>query len=214
MNDCANPSAIQEGANRITLRRLLTRLRERVAGFRWRRILPRLLMFLFAIGITLVIILYRDTLGQFSRYGLLGVFIINALGNATLVMPAPTIAFVFAFGSAMPAWQVGLAAGLGSTLGELTGYMAGYAGSAIVEDRARYERIRSSMVRYGPAAIFILALIPNPVFDLAGIAAGTLKMPLWAFLLSCWAGKTLKMLAVAYAGAGSISFLTSLLKSF
>lgn len=211
MNNCANPSALHDGAeghkSRITLR-------EWWAGINWRQVLPRLFMFLFAIAITLVIIIYRDTLGQFSRYGLLGIFIINVLGNATLVMPAPTIAFVFAFGSTMPAWQVGLAAGLGSTLGEIVGYMAGYAGSAIVEDRARYERVRAYMNRYGPFAIFVLAFIPNPLFDLAGIAAGTLKMPLWEFLLPCWAGKTLKMLAVAYAGAGSITFLTSLFQSF
>lgn len=179
----------------------------------WRRLLPRIAALIFAVGITLVILVYRDSLAEFARYGLLGIFLINVLGNATLIMPAPTMAFVFAFGATFPPWQVGLAAGLGSTFGELTGYLAGYAGSVVIEDRERYERIREAMKRYDILTLFVLAVIPNPIFDLAGMAAGALKMPLLRFLLTCWAGKTVKMLAVAYAGAGSISFLTRLLGS-
>ena len=55
----------------------------------------------------------------------------------------------------------------------------------------------------GLIPILVLAIIPNPFFDLAGIAAGTLKMPVWQFLLACLVGKTIKMVAFAYAGAGS-----------
>ena len=55
--------------------------------------------------------------------------------------------------------------------------------------------------------IIVMAFVPNPLFDIAGMAAGTLKMPLSRFLLFCWIGKTLKMLMFAYFGASSMQWL-------
>ena len=56
-----------------------------------------------------------------------------------------------------------------------------------------------------------LALIPNPLFDVAGAAAGALKMPVLEFLLWAFIGKTIKMLLFAYAGATSMDWLLRLL---
>ena len=53
--------------------------------------------------------------------------------------------------------------------------------------------------------VFLLAVIPNPFFDLAGVAAGALKMRLPLFLFWVWLGETIKMLSFAYAGAGLIN---------
>jgi uncharacterized membrane protein YdjX (TVP38/TMEM64 family) len=61
------------------------------------------------------------------------------------------------------------------------------------------------MLKYGDLTIFLLALIPNPLFDIAGMVAGALKMPMWRFLLWVWLGKCIKMLAFALGGAGILS---------
>jgi uncharacterized membrane protein YdjX (TVP38/TMEM64 family) len=58
------------------------------------------------------------------------------------------------------------------------------------------------MQKNGPLTVVLLALIPNPIFDLTGIAAGALKMPVWQFLFWAIMGKIGKMLLVAYAGVG------------
>jgi membrane protein DedA with SNARE-associated domain len=47
----------------------------------------------------------------------------------------------------------------------------------------------------------VMAFIPNPIFDLAGMAAGMLKMPVPQFLFWCALGKILKMLVFSYTGA-------------
>jgi len=47
-------------------------------------------------------------------------------------------------------------------------------------------------------------LFPIP-FDLAGIVAGVLKMPIWKFLLLCVIGKILKMVLFAYLGVGILT---------
>jgi membrane protein YqaA with SNARE-associated domain len=191
-----------------------TDTQELKAGKSGRKLWPRVLAILFAIGISVAIVLMGNRMEEFARFGLPGAFIISLLGNATLILPAPSLAIVVALGATLPPLQVGLVAGLGGALGELTGYMAGYAGSAVVEDREKYERIHEYMRKYGVIPILVLAIIPNPFFDLAGIAAGTLKMPIWQFLVACFIGKAIKMIAFAYAGAGSISAFSALFEKF
>jgi membrane protein DedA with SNARE-associated domain len=53
----------------------------------------------------------------------------------------------------------------------------------------------------------VLAAIPNPFFDLAGVAAGSLKMHVVRFLFWCWIGEMIKMAIFAFAGARSLDFL-------
>ena len=62
--------------------------------------------------------------------------------------------------------------------------------------------------RYGVFFFFVMALSPNPAFDLAGIAAGALRYPVSLFLLAVCPGKTLKMILIALAGAGVIPNLS------
>ena len=155
------------------------------------------------LAITVVVLLLSDTLAGLQRYGYLGVFLINLVGHATIVLPVPAFAVTFAMGGTLPSpLLVGLLAGLGAGLGELSGYLAGYSGRGIVEHRERYDWIVRQMGRYGGWFVFVLALIPNPVFDMAGIAAGALRFPVRSFLLACIPGKTIRMTLLAFAGAG------------
>ena len=54
--------------------------------------------------------------------------------------------------------------------------------------------------------IFVLAVIPNPVFDLAGLAAGMLRMPVLRYFTAAATGKIIKNVAVA-GGASSLGVL-------
>jgi membrane protein YqaA with SNARE-associated domain len=56
------------------------------------------------------------------------------------------------------------------------------------------------MKRWGSLTIFVLALIPNPLFDIAGAIAGLLRFPLWKFLLVGAAGRIPKHIFFAYSG--------------
>ena len=166
-----------------------------------------LIAVVLAVVITLAIAFFRDELARFERYGYLGVFIISLLGNATVILPAPSLAVVFSMGGVLNPLLVGLVAGVGEALGELTGYLAGYGGRAVIEDWQMYYRLERWMQRHGSATILALSAIPNPIFDLAGIAAGALRFPLQRFLLSCWVGKTLKTTVFAFVGAQFINVI-------
>jgi membrane protein YqaA with SNARE-associated domain len=176
----------------------------------WRLTLARIIAFLGVIAITIYIYSIRDEAEQLAAYGYPGIFLLSILGNATIILPAPVIAISYIMGAVFNPFGVALAAGAGSALGELTGYMAGFSGQAVAEKTAIYDRLERWTERYGEFAILILAFIPNPLFDIAGAAAGALRMPVWKFLLWGWLGKTLKMLLFALAGSSSIDWLIRL----
>ena len=160
---------------------------------------------IFALVAVIVISVYvytlRDRADQLAIYGYPGIFILSFLSYATVLLPAPGGAIVFTMGAIFHPIGVGLAAGAGAALGELSGYLAGFSGQAIIERATIYEHLTRWMRRNGPLTILILSAIPNPFFDLAGVAAGALKMPVTRFFFWCWIGETIKMLIFAYAGS-------------
>ncbi|MGA7194314.1 MAG: VTT domain-containing protein [Anaerolineales bacterium] len=172
----------------------------------------RVLVLLLVIGISVYIFMIRDQAAKFAEYGYPGIFLISILANATILLPAPGIAIVFAMGGVFNPLIVGLVAGAGAAIGELSGYLAGFSGQGVAEHTKIYERINGWMQRYGMLTIFVLAAIPNPFFDLAGMSAGALKMPLQKFLIACVLGKIIKMWIFAYAGAYSINWLINIMK--
>lgn len=166
----------------------------------WTSALFRIFVVTAVVGLSVSIYVFRDHLAHLGVAGYPGIFLVSLLGNATIILPAPSLAMVLAMGSAFPPLLVGLSAGAGEALGEITGYAAGYSGRAVIEKQAAYNRLRSWMQRRGGITIFVLSLVPNPFFDLAGIAAGTLHYPAWRFLSICWVGKTIKTTVVAWIG--------------
>ena len=172
----------------------------------------RLLTLIAVIGITLYIFSIRDRVEEFAAFGYPGIFLIALLANATILLPAPGVAVIYAMGAIFHPLGVGIAAGTGGAIGELTGYLAGFSGQAVIERTDIYERTKPWVEKYGGLAIVVLSAIPNPFFDVAGIAAGIAKMPLKTFLFSVWVGQLIKMTAFAYAGRYSLEWLAQFLK--
>ncbi|MFC1997061.1 VTT domain-containing protein [Chloroflexota bacterium] len=167
--------------------------------------IARILALILVIGISVFVYSIRDQVEEFAIYGYPGIFIISFLANATVLLPAPGIAVVFAMGAIFNPFLVGLAAGAGGTLGEMSGYLAGFSGQAVIERADIYDRMVSWMKRNGNLTILLLAAIPNPFFDLTGIAAGALKMPVARFLFWCFLGITFKMTLFALLGSASLT---------
>lgn len=171
--------------------------------------LLRILALFVVVGITLYIYSIRERVEEFAAFGYPGIFLIALLANATILLPAPGIAVIYAMGAIFNPLAVGLAAGSGGTIGEISGYLAGFSGQAVVERMDIYNRIRPWVEKYGGWAILVLSAIPNPFFDVAGIAAGIARMPLHTFLIFTFIGQLIKMTLFALAGHYSIAWLTN-----
>lgn len=169
-------------------------------------LIPALGLILMA-GLSIAIYQLRDQTAQLAAWGYPGIFLLSILANATIILPAPGIALVFALGSVLNPVIVGVVAGIGSAIGEVSGYIAGSTGQGMLTKTDTYKKIHPFVEKYGGVAIFVLSVIPNPFFDLAGIAAGALKIPLRQFFFWCAAGKIVKMLLIALGGASTLDWL-------
>ncbi len=131
--------------------------------------------------LTVALVLVPLDASRFGAYGYGVLFVLTLLSSATVILPSPA-----------------LAAGLG----EMTGYAAGRSGTQLAHLRERPlgRRIERYVRRWGALTVFVLAAIPLPLIDLAGIAAGAMGLGFWRFEAACIAGKTVRFLLVAFVG--------------
>ena len=155
----------------------------------------------------MAVVYYWEWVRALEAYGYVGAFVISILGGATIIIPVPMLAVVFALGGVLKyTWLVGAVAGLGETLGALTIYMTGYGGGSAFYYRthgkihAAYERLMKLMEQRGPITLFLLAAVLNPFFYPAALAAGALRFGVKRYFVITWVGKTIKGMTVAYAG--------------
>lgn len=155
----------------------------------------------------LAIVYFRGILRELQGLGYFGAFLISILGGATIIIPVPMLAVVFALGGVMKyAWLVGISAGLGELIGALIIYLTGHgAGTALVHSKhgkiqSAYERLMVLMKRRGSITLFILAAVVNPFFYPAALAAGAMRFSIRRYFLICLAGKIIKGITVVYAG--------------
>ena len=165
-------------------------------------VLP-LLALLVVVGTVVGVFFLRNSLDP-DQVGYPLIAALSFFASAGLVIPVPGIASVCAGGWLLSPVLVALVAGATGTIGELTGYMLGFSGSRVAQKSRLYQRIEGWMKHRGWLVIFILSILPNPIFDLAGIAAGVLRYPIKLFLVWIWIGTFLKFLIVTHACAHSV----------
>lgn len=166
--------------------------------------------FLFAILVTLLVVLYGDQLRSIAGLGYASAFASMLIGNATVFLPAPALFFIYALGSQLNPLLIGASGAIGGALGEVVGFLLGYSGNQFVEKSRIYKRFHTYVEKYGVMAIVVLAVIPNPLFDMVGIIAGALKIPLWKFFIAALLGIFIKVTIIAYAGAYSLTWVEQL----
>ncbi len=161
----------------------------------------------FITSSALVFFLVDVDLARLNSYGYVGLFVVSLISAASIIMPMPGAAAATGAGAFLEPVAgiptpilVGLVAGPAEAIGELTGYAAGYGGSALFRDRPIYPRVKSWMHRRGILTMFVLSSFPNPLVDVAGVAAGAVHMQLHRFFLGVLAGKIVKNFYLAAGG--------------
>jgi len=160
------------------------------------------LAILITLLLCVVVVYYWDYIAELQSYGYLGVFIISLFAGSIMVLPIPYVAVVFTLGGVLNPALVGVASGLGASVGAMTIYLAGYGGHSLFRNYndAIYSRMVGWVQRRGSIAVFIMSAVFNPLFIPMAITLGMLRFRLWKFFVLCWAGNTVKSLAIAYAG--------------
>ena len=191
---------------------------EAAGRFRWR------LEYTLLVGVAFMLTLFAIGFFYFSTdvsnlrsYGYFGVFIINVVGAASILLPSPAAASVLGGGALLddflgvPAWfWVGIVAGFGEAIGEFSGYAAGYGGRVFIENQPSYARVRRWMERRGALTLFLMSTVPNPAFDIVGLAAGAVQMPMRRFFFSVLAGKIIKDMWLAGLASAGVTVFSNL----
>jgi membrane protein DedA with SNARE-associated domain len=168
-----------------------------------------------AIGLLLV----PNVADRLGNFGLIGVFLANIAGTATIFIPVPGLtaaaqALIIDQGEKLNPLLVGVVGGAGMSVGEITAYYAGMVASQVMRGREMSgprwfrrasewtsDRIHRLLRRgWGIVTLFVLAAVPNPLFEVAGITAGSVRMPFRIFFTSVAAGKILRGIVLAYVG--------------
>ncbi len=155
-----------------------------------------------------LVLRFRDELVALGSAGYLGLFLVNIVGNATLVFPVPVAMVSCVAANAFNPYLVGMVAGAGATIGELTGYLAGVNGTGLIPHGKIYQRLEHFVKKHGMLTLAVLAAVPNPLFDIGGVIAGGLKMPVWKFLSAAFVGKSIRLALTAFVCKGGLDWLT------
>jgi membrane protein YqaA with SNARE-associated domain len=139
-----------------------------------------------------------------------GVFLLMFLSGGATVFPVPGPPAIIAAGAILNPLGVGLAAGLGNASGELVSYSLGNAAAATLEnyrDVRLVATLRDLFARFGFWLVLAIAAVPNPIFHIISLLAGSSGYPVRRFWLATAIGNLLKYTAYAYLGQGALRVL-------
>jgi membrane protein YqaA with SNARE-associated domain len=173
-----------------------------------------------------VLVIAPDLTENLEGFGYASVFLMNLASTATFYFPVPGLtaaaqALIASEGdvSDVP-WLVGALGGAGMALGEVTAYYAGLLGAELVRGRElpgprrlhgvvsrAINGVNFLMKRWGMITLFALSALPNPLFEVAGLTAGSVRMQFRRFIVSVTGGKIVRGVLLAYYGTDAYDAL-------
>ena len=156
-----------------------------------------------------LIFINRDDLKRLSSYGLFGIFVINFISSATVLLPAPGTATVLLGGTGYNPILVGLVSGLGASIGELFSYFLGFGGRGMLKtlemESKVVKNLENKFHRSGFMTTLIVSFLPLPIFDFIGLIAGAVSYPVVNFFMATLLGRTTRNILFALGAAKLIT---------
>lgn len=153
-----------------------------------------ILTFVLIILLSIVIFLNRERIENVSNISYLGLMGLCFLANATVLLPAPSLVIASSCALIMNPWLVAIFAAIGSSLGEFVGYAFGSISKEISPKLQVFLDKVLSKIKNQTLLVFVLALVPLPLFDFVGIYSGGTKMNPAKFFVACFVGKFIKLI--------------------
>lgn len=142
-----------------------------------------------------------------QTWGYPGLFLVNLIGSASVILPLPGFAAVFLMGSMLNPWLVGIVSGVGAAIGELVGYYVGAGSRRAIDKKGKDNKYskwldsgRKWIEKYKAFPVIVLfAATPLPD-DVLGILLGAMKYDPKKFLAAMLIGKIIMCIALAWGG--------------
>ena len=157
-----------------------------------------IVFFIFVLALSVVVFIFRERIGQIGLTGYLGLFVLCFLANSTVLLPAPSLMIAASAALIMNPYIVAVVAALGSSLGEFVGYAFGHATKDLSPKFEKFLSFLKKKLKKDEWIVFVLAVLPLPLFDIVGIYSGGTRMNLFKFFILCFLGKLVKMLVYVH----------------
>ena len=159
------------------------------------RVTPLLISIVF---VATGLVLWTTGTFNIETAGYTSIWFLAFIGAALVFLPVSSLAAVCVAATVdLNPFLIAVVAASAEAVGELTGYLAGMGGKAVFERNRFYLRFKNLFSRYAALTLFFGSIIPNPLFDIMGVAAGSILYPVRRFLLLVFIGKTIKFTWVA-----------------
>jgi membrane protein YqaA with SNARE-associated domain len=210
--DSADPARPNEGAGPTNGGSELTGFQLWLSNNRDR--VFRLSLITFVIGFVIVgaVLWLTDSL-NLENVGYGGIWIVSFIAAGSIILPIPgpaAVCIAAAPDLGLNPLVIGIVSASAEALGEMTGYLAGLSGRSLLERNRFYPRVHRLVIRRGGLILFLGAIVPNPLFDVIGIAAGSIGYPIKRFLAIVFVAKAIKSTAIAYACFWGIDWIQGL----
>ncbi|MCI0438020.1 MAG: VTT domain-containing protein [Chloroflexi bacterium] len=159
-----------------------------------------------SVAVGFLMVYFYEPLARLGNWGYLGVFLAQFADGAIVFIPTPGQVYSFGVASTLQPVMLGVIGGIGGAFGELVAYYLGTRAHNSLNGGRLYEKLLVLTKRGGGLALFLGAVLPGP-FEMMSIWAGTVRYPLWRFLLYVTPGKIIKVMVVTIAGYYSISWM-------
>lgn len=160
---------------------------------------------LILLGVVLFLpVFFQLKFHSLRSFGLIGVFLINLFGSATVFLPAPGLISVGISATQSNPLLVAIVGALGASIGEGTTFLFGYTSNKFfnLEKHKWINKFKKNIFdRWGEAVILLFAFIPNPLFDGIGMIAGISKYPIKKFLVLTFIGRLFRYIVIAYVSS-------------
>ncbi len=159
-----------------------------------------------AMGGSIAAIPFAGEIREAGWTGFILLFLLSVQSGALFMLPgfgfASIGAFTIVFGDP---WLPALVGTTGQVIGEMVSYLLGATGSPWIRRQQAYRRVEAWIKRWGLLVVFVIAAIPNPVFDIAGAVAGAAGLGWKRFFVASWAGRLIKNVIIAFLVLGGAS---------
>ncbi|MBI2049627.1 VTT domain-containing protein [Candidatus Roizmanbacteria bacterium] len=163
--------------------------------------------FIFSLSIILsaAFFIFEDFFKESRTLGFLGIFLINLISGMSFFVSGPAFLTVISGGSIYQPILVALTASIGVTLGDMISYLLGFSGRHLINHHLSKKNwfiyLEKHFERRGVWLLFLLALIPNPIFDAIGLIAGVFRYSPYKFFLIVVLGRFIRFWLLAKFGS-------------
>ncbi|MBI2965817.1 MAG: VTT domain-containing protein [Chloroflexi bacterium] len=174
----------------------------------------KMVALLVAIGLAILLPVllhnYIPDAQSFAGAGYAALFVVGFLSGATFFLPMPILPLVFTAGGIFNPGLVALSSATGMAAGMGLTYFIGAWIRHLINWRiaTRADRLGAAVRNVGAwlnhssfVSAFALAAVPNPIYDFAGVIAGSAHAPIGRFMLGIFLGKMVQAIVVAVAGS-------------